>query len=40
MFQFGGLGASIGGDKPPKSPRGDGTEYAICRVSTLGTSFK
>jgi len=27
MFQFGGLGALFGGDKPTKSPRGDGTAW-------------
>jgi len=29
MFQFGGFGALLWGDKPPKAPRGDGTELMI-----------
>jgi len=30
MFQFGGLGDLFWGAKPPKAPRGDGTDLIVC----------
>jgi len=31
MFQFGGLGALLGGAKLTKVPRGDGTDFSYCK---------